>query len=81
MEYKVVEEINPEKMSESVDELLKDGWALHGNLILVAYYNPGGRNDAERNVTIYAQAMTKGAKTKSGTAAGGTRRKQASQTE
>src|SRR6266542_3783186 len=59
MEYVVVEEFDPEAMSNRVQEFLNDGWQLNGNLLLVAYYAEDGKNQRERHRTIYAQAMTK----------------------
>lgn len=59
MEYVVVEEFDPEAMGKRVEELLNDGWQLHGNLLLCAYYAKDGENLADQHRTIYAQAMTK----------------------
>ena len=62
MEYAVIEEYDPEQMGERVGKLLKDGWELHGNLLLVAYYDPKGKTEGDKHKTIYAQAMIKRAK-------------------
>jgi hypothetical protein len=59
MLYTIVEQFNPEQMSEAVGELLDDGWSLHGNLLLVTYRAEDGEIQAERHRTIYVQAMTK----------------------
>lgn len=58
-EYVVVEEFDPEAISKRVEDLLNEGWKLHGNLVLAAYYNKDGENLADRHRTIYAQALTK----------------------
>jgi hypothetical protein len=40
-------------MGKDVEALLRDGWELHGNLVLAAYVGDDGRG-----ITIYAQALT-----------------------
>jgi hypothetical protein len=59
MEYVVVEEFEPDRMGDRVEELLNAGWELHGNLLLVAYYAEDGEKQSDRHRTIYAQALTK----------------------
>src|SRR5689334_2048044 len=58
MQYTVVEDHDPEQLSERVQTLLNDGWELHGDLLLVAYDFPGGTDPADQHRTIYAQALT-----------------------
>ena len=58
MKYKIVERYEPDEMSKAVEELLNEGWRLHGNLLLAAYYNKDGENFAETHRTVYAQALT-----------------------
>jgi hypothetical protein len=53
MRYTIVEENDPEQMGRNVEALLKDGWELHGNLVLTAYVGDDGRG-----ISIYAQALT-----------------------
>jgi Domain of unknown function (DUF1737) len=56
MEYVVVEEFDPEAMSERVELLLNDGWELQGDIQIVAYY---AKDDEIEHRTIFVQALTK----------------------
>jgi hypothetical protein len=56
MEYVVVEEFDPDAISKRVEELLNDGWELHGNLQFSAYYAKG---DEIEHRTTFVQALTK----------------------
>jgi hypothetical protein len=35
LEYKVVEEVNLERLAQAVNQLLREGWEPHGPLIVV----------------------------------------------
>jgi hypothetical protein len=59
VEYVAVEEFDPEAISNRVEELLKDGWVLQENLVLVAYYAQHGKTENDKHRTIYAQALIK----------------------
>lgn len=61
-EYVVVEEFDPEAMSNRIEELLNDGWELHGTLQFAAYYAKG---DETEHRTTFVQALTKKEKKKS----------------
>jgi hypothetical protein len=56
MEYIVVEEFDPDAISKRVEELLNDGWELHGNLQFSAYY---AKDDETEHRTTFVQALTK----------------------
>ena len=66
MLYEIVTSRYAHKVTEKVNELLKEGWSLHGELKVAAYFAEGA-NPGEENahVWIFAQAMTRKEKKKS----------------
>ena len=58
MEYKIVTSQDAGEVSEKVNELLKDGWRLYGELKTAAYFARWAEGHSE-HVWVFAQAMTK----------------------
>ena len=61
MEYKIVTSQDAGEVSEKVNELLRDGWRLYGELKVAAYFarwTNQGEGQGE-HVWMFAQAMTK----------------------
>ena len=61
MEYKIVTSQDAGEVSDKVNELLKDGWRLYGELKTAAYFArwAGHGEEHSEHVWIFAQAMTK----------------------
>jgi uncharacterized protein YjgD (DUF1641 family) len=57
MEYKVIQNFSAEELTKAVNEHLKDGWELNGNLCMSVI--PRGNASF---LNFFAQAMTKQAK-------------------
>ena len=61
MEYKIVTSQDAGEVSEKVNEFLKDGWRLYGELKTTAYFARWAGHGEEHNehVWVFAQAMTR----------------------
>ena len=55
MQYTIVDGFAAEEVIARVNERLKEGWELHGNLAV----SSDGRAEEGRAGNLYAQAMTK----------------------
>ena len=56
MEYTVIENVNTDEFIEAVNERLKQGWELYGNLVVTSYK----QDETSEPLILYAQPMIKG---------------------
>lgn len=60
MQYEIVTSRYAHEVSERVNELLKQGWTLRGELQIAAYFATGSSPlEESAHVWMYAQAMTR----------------------
>jgi hypothetical protein len=58
MQYEIVTSRYAHEVTEKVNELLREGWSLHGELKIAAYFAAGSNTgDEAAHVWMYAQAM------------------------
>jgi hypothetical protein len=66
MQYEIVTSRYAHEVTEKVNDLLREGWSLHGELKIAAYFAAGASPREEHaHVWMYAQAMIKKEKKRS----------------
>lgn len=66
MQYEIVTSRYAHEVAERVNELLREGWSLHGELKIAAYFAAGAdTRDEGAHVWMYAQAMIRKEKKRS----------------
>jgi Domain of unknown function (DUF1737) len=68
MQYEIVTSRYAHEVVEKINELLREGWSLHGELKIAAYFAAGSNpRDDDAHVWMYAQAMIRKDKKRSKT--------------